>query len=119
MVDVDMKELQRHVELTLSCGARYVESVPVKEEFEGAIGWDGIVQVFELEDYKFDFKHLGGPGVYAGIYPITHAYGWSAPIEGSGNMMFYVVVQHPPIFTPRDAVKAAVVQQHRQSQQDS
>jgi hypothetical protein len=49
-----------------SCKAMWVESVPVKEVFEGKTIWEGIVQVFEVDHSKSRL-----------------CYAWSHELEGS------------------------------------
>lgn len=77
--------------------ATHVESVPVKETFQGQTVWEGAVEVFELE---------GNPKA-------TRAYAWSSPIEGSSKRRFYAVLHLGGIRSPQDAVRAAIVAGHR------
>jgi hypothetical protein len=44
----------------------------------------------------------------------TRAYAWSSPIEGSDKRRFYAVLHVPPISSPADAVRAAIVQDYRE-----
>ncbi|MBL1257881.1 hypothetical protein [Methylocystis sp. Sn-Cys] len=73
--------------------ATHVESVPVKETFQGQTVWEGVVEVFDLE---------GCPNA-------TRAYAWSSPIEGSDKRRFYAVLHLGGIRSPQDAVRAAIV----------
>lgn len=77
--------------------ARLVQAVPVRETFEGAPVWEGVVHVFDLE---------GHPSA-------TRVYAWSSPIEGSDRRRFFGVLHIPPITSPVEAVRAAIVAQHR------
>ena len=43
----------------------------------------------------------------------TRAYAWSSPIEGSDRRRFYAVLHVPPITSAQDAVRAAIVAEHR------
>lgn len=43
----------------------------------------------------------------------TRAYAWSSPIEGSDKRRFFAVLQIGGIKSPADAVRAAVVAEHR------
>lgn len=77
--------------------ARLVQAVPVREEFEGASVWEGVVHVFELD---------GNPAA-------TRAYAWSSPIEDSEKRRIFAVLHIPPITSPVEAVRAAIVAEHR------
>jgi hypothetical protein len=41
------------------------------------------------------------------------AYAWSSPIEGSDKRRFFAVLHVPPITSPLDAVRAAIVAEQR------
>ena len=73
------------------------QSVPVKETHAGRIVWDGVVHVFYL----------------AGNPKATRAYAWSSPIEGSDKRRFFAVLHMGAIKSPSDAVRAAIVMEHR------
>ncbi len=90
-------ELRRAVEAQHGGSASFVESVAVKEVFEGKTVWDGTVAVFDL----------------AGSANATRAYAWSSPIEGSTRRRYYAVLHLGGIKSARDAVKAAIVADHR------
>ena len=81
----------------MAAPATLVQSMPVKETFEGKIIWEGVVHVFDL---------TGHPKA-------TRAYAWSSPIEGSDKRRFFAVLHLPPINSPGDAVRAAIVAEHR------
>jgi hypothetical protein len=77
--------------------ATFIQSVPVTEIFKGKTVWEGVVHVFDLEDHP----------------TATRAYAWSSPIEGSDKRRFYAVLHVPPVNSPADAVRAAIVADHR------
>jgi hypothetical protein len=78
--------------------ARHVESVPVKETFQGKTVWEGIVEVFELHG------HPKAPRVYA----------WSHETDDPEQPRRHVTVLHiPPVISPILAVRAAIVQEFR------
>jgi hypothetical protein len=79
--------------------ARLVQSVPVSEKFQGATVWEGVVHVFDL----------------AGNPKATRAYAWSSPIEGSKKRRFFAVLHMGAITSPVDAVRAAIVAEHREA----
>lgn len=77
--------------------ATFVQAVPVREEFEGAAVWEGVVHVFDLADNA----------------SATRAYAWSSPVEGSDRRRMFAVLHIPPITSPVEAVRAAIVAEHR------
>ena len=74
--------------------------VVVKEEFQGQTVWDGIVQVFDLEGHP----------------TASRCYAWSHEIEDSDNRRFVAVLHEGEVNSPRAAVRAAIVQEHREHQ---
>src|SRR5207244_12636072 len=79
------------------CSARLAQSVPVTETHDGKTVWEGLVHVFDLEGHP----------------TATRAYAWSSPIEGSDKRRFFAVLHLPPITSPVDAVRAAIVQEQK------
>jgi hypothetical protein len=77
--------------------AALVDALPVKEVFEGKTVWEGMVHVFDLEGHS----------------KATRAYAWSSPIEGSDRRRFYAVLHLGGIRSPLDAVRAAIVAEHK------
>ena len=71
--------------------------MPVKEEFEGQTAWEGIVHVFDLADHT----------------EADRCYAWSSPIDGSEKRKFYAVLHIPPVDSPEKAVRASIIQDHR------
>ena len=80
--------------------ARFIQVVPVFDSFKGKPVWEGIVHVFDLEGHP----------------KATRAYAWSSPIEGSDKRRFFAVLHIPPIDSPLDAVRAAIVAQRLRHQ---
>jgi len=78
------------------CEARWVDSVPVHETYEGKTVWDGEVQVFDL---------VGHPKA-------TRAYAWSHATEGK-RRRFHAVLGLPPVDGPAMAVRTAVLAEYR------
>ncbi len=77
--------------------ATLIQSVPVRETFDGAPVWEGVVHVFDLADNP----------------RATRAYAWSSPIEGSDWRRFFAVLHMGAIKSPVDAIRAAIVAEHR------
>jgi hypothetical protein len=92
--------LRKAVEHMHHCSALLAQSVPVSETFNGADVWEGVVHVFDL---------TGHPSA-------TRAYAWSSPIEGSDKRRFFAVLHQPPVTSPADAVRAAIVAEQRAQQ---
>jgi len=93
-----IQELQDVIRKLHGVESRHVESVPVKEVFQGKTVWDGIVEVFELHG------HPKAPKVYA----------WSHQTDGPEKPRRHVTVLHVhPITSAREAVRAAIVQEFR------
>jgi hypothetical protein len=74
------------------CEAVHVESVAVRETFQGAVVWDGEVQVFDV---------TGHPTA-------RRCYAWSHATEGA-KRRFYAVLHAPPVDSPLTAVRASIV----------
>ena len=84
-----MEDAIRHLH---GCEPTFVESVPVRETFNGATVWEGEVQVFELRGHK----------------TARRAYAWSHATEGA-KRRFYAVLHEGPIDSPVKAVRASIV----------
>lgn len=91
------KQLKEVIEAQHGGVAAFAQSVPVKEAYQGKTVWEGVVHVFDLE---------GHPGA-------KRAYAWSSPIEGSDRRRFFAVLHVGVIKSPGDAVRAAIVSEHR------
>jgi len=96
-MEVEASELQHVIESMHHCSATLAQSAPVTETHKGARVWEGVVHVFDL---------TGHPTA-------TRAYAWSSPIEGSDKRRFFAVLHHPPVTSPAEAVRAAIVAEHR------
>lgn len=74
-----------------------VRTVPIRETFNGRTVWEGNVHVFDLDGHA----------------NATRAYAWSSPIDGSDKRRFYAVLHLGGIRSPLDAVRAAIVAEHK------
>jgi hypothetical protein len=97
MTEVNAAELKRAVEAQHGCTATVFQSVPIKETFGGKTVWDGVVHVFSLSGHP----------------TAKRAYAWSSPIKGSDKRRFFAVLHLPPITSPVEAVRAAIVAEQR------
>jgi hypothetical protein len=62
------------------CKSTWIESVPVREEFESETVWDGVVEVFDLENHP----------------TANRAYAWSHRIGHSRKRCFFAVLHQGP-----------------------
>ena len=78
--------------------SEHIESVLVKEVFQGNPVWEGVVEVFDL---------MGHPAA-------SRAYAWAHDTDDPSSPRRHVAVLHlHPIKSAQDAVRAAIVQEFR------
>ncbi|MDB6123564.1 MAG: hypothetical protein JWQ71_2557 [Pedosphaera sp.] len=71
----------------------YVESVPVREIFQGKTVWKGVVEVFDLRGHP----------------KATRCYAWSHKAgKDDSDERFVAVLDIPPVVSPQSAVKVAI-----------
>ena len=93
-----IKELQDVIRKLHGVESKHVESVPVKETFQGKTVWDGTVEVFELHGHPQASK----------------LYAWTHKTDNPKKPKRHVTVLHVhPITSPVLAVRAAIVQEYR------
>ena len=92
-----INDLRVAIETQHGGNASLAQSVPVHETFKGETVWEGVVHVFDLDGHP----------------KATRAYAWSSPIGGSDKRRFYAVLHLGRIRSPADAVRAAIVAEHR------
>ena len=97
--ELKIKSLEKAILDLHGCHARWIESVPVKEVFQGEIVWEGILQVFDLEDHP----------------TAKRAYAWSYPVGHSRKRRFFAVLHQGPVKSARDAVRASIVSESRRN----
>jgi hypothetical protein len=91
----EITELKDTIRATHGCESLYIESVPIKEVFEGETVWEGTVGVFEL---------VGHPKTKC-------AYAWS---YRDGEETKSITVLHvAPVNSPQSAIKAAIAAKGR------
>ena len=91
----EITELKDAIRATHGCESLHVESVPVKEIFEGDTAWEGTVEVFDL---------VGHPKA-------NRAYAWS--YRDGDETKSIVVLQITPVDSPEAAVRMAIAAQGR------
>ena len=99
MPGTNIEQLKQAVESQHGGKATPTDSVSVKETFHGRAVWEGVVHVFDLDNHP----------------SATIAYAWSSPIEGSTKRRHFAVLHLGGIRSPQDAVRAAIVAEHRLS----
>ena len=93
-----IQELRQIIHHLHGAKAQHVESVPVKELFQGKTVWDGVVEVFDLR---------GRPKA-------NRTYAWSHDTGDPDHPKHHVTALHiPPVVSPQTAVRAAIVQEFR------
>ena len=89
-------ELQDVIRKLHGVESKHVESVSVKEEFQGKTVWEGVVEVFEL---------VGHPKT-------SRLYAWSHDANGAKKR--HITVLHlAPIDSPQAAVRASIAREYR------
>jgi hypothetical protein len=92
MTGASFTELRQAVESQHGGRATLVQSVPVSDAFEGQPAFHGTIAVFDL----------------AGHPKATRAYAWTRELP-DGKVRTYAVLHLPPVTSPQDAVRAAIV----------
>lgn len=96
-----LEELQEVIRKLHGVHSTHVQSVPVKEEFNGKVIWDGIVEVFQLHGHP----------------KATHAYAWSHETDDPKQPRRSVtVLKIPPAVSPETAVRVAIMQELRDAE---
>jgi aminoglycoside phosphotransferase (APT) family kinase protein len=81
--------------------ATHVETVPVKETFQGRTVWEGDVEVFDLADHP----------------QASRVYAWSHETNDPENPRQHITVLHiPPATTPLRAVQVAIAGMFREQE---
>ena len=99
----EVTELKDAIRVTHGCESLHVESVLVKEVFDGQTAWEGTVEVFDL----------------VGHLKAKRAYAWS--YRGGDETKSVAVLEIPPVDSPQSAVRvalAAMEHQRRPPQDD-
>jgi hypothetical protein len=90
-------QLADAIQKTHGVEARHLETVPVKEVFQGKAAWEGEVEVFSVE-------HPSGA---------SRCYGWGYPSDADPKRMEFVcVLGAGPVTSPLTAVQAAIRAPH-------
>jgi len=99
-----IEELKATIHRLHGVDSTHVESVPVKESFQGKTIGEGIVEVFDLHGH-----------------PKTHrTYAWTHETDDPKNPKRHVTVLHiHPVTSAIEAVRAAIIKDFRGQEQES
>ena len=99
----NIDELQDVIRRLHGSESSHVETVPVKEEFEGQTVWEGAVEVFDLRDHPEALR----------------VYAWTHETEDADKRRHVTVLHIPPVVSPETAVRAAIIQEYRERAEES
>lgn len=93
-----IESLERAIEKAHGVKCAYLETIPVKEIFNGKVVWEGEVEVFSLKDHPKSKK----------------CYAWSHLIgDKDQNKRFVTVLEIPPVNSPETAVRASIISEYK------
>jgi len=95
--EVPIEALREAIRNLHGCDSTFVESVPIRETFRGAVTWEGAVVVFDL---------VGHPTA-------ERAYAWSSAVPGTDRRTFVAVLHAGKVDSPSKAVFASIVEDLR------
>lgn len=96
-----IEELRSVIKKVHGVESRHLESVPIKETFQGKTVWEGVVEVFDL---------IGHPKA-------QKVYAWTHDVDGKKR---HVTVLHmDKVTSPLLAVRAAIVQEFRANESEA
>lgn len=95
--EVPIKALVKAIHDLHGCKATWVESIPLKETFNGQTVWEGVVQVFDLINHP----------------TAKRCYAWSHALDDSKKRKYFAVLHQGPVDSPQAAVRASIVQEHQ------
>jgi len=98
-----IEELQEAIRHLYHTEPVYVETVPIKEVFQGQTVWEGDVEVFDLPDSP----------------DANRVYAWAHETDNVDQPKRTVTVLHiPPVTSPQKAVQASIIQDYREQQEN-
>jgi hypothetical protein len=92
-----IEELRDVIRLLHGVESKHLESVPVKETFQGKTVWEGVVEVFALHSHP----------------KATRACAWSHDTDDVKKPKHVTVLHVAPITSAVMAVRAAILQEQR------
>lgn len=97
-----IEELREVIRRLHGVESKHIESVPIKETFQGKTVWEGAVEVFEL---------VGHPKA-------QRAYASAHDTDDPKKRRHVTILHLGPITSPLLAVRAAIIQEQRELAQD-
>lgn len=98
-----IEELQEAIRHLYNTEPIHVETVPVTEKFQDQIVWEGEVEVFDLTDSA----------------EANRVYAWSYETDEVDEPKRTVTVLHvPPVTSPELAVRASIVRDYREREEN-
>lgn len=98
-----IEELQDAIRHLYHTEPVYVETVPIKELFQGQTVWEGEVEVFDLPD---------SPNA-------DRVYAWAHETDNVDQPKRTVTVLHiPPVTSSQKAVQASIIQDYHEQQEN-
>jgi hypothetical protein len=97
-----IEELQEAIKELYDSDSTHVETVPVKEVFQGETVWDGEVEVFDLTNHDLTDR----------------VYAWAHETDDPDNPKRTVTVLHiPPATSPENAVRVSIASDYRNARE--
>ena len=97
----NIEELRDVIRRLHGAESTHVETVPVKETFQGQTVWEGTVEVFDLHDHP----------------QTSRVYAWTHKTDDADKPRRSVTVLHiPPATSPRRAVQVSIASDFREQQ---
>jgi len=94
-----LEELKDVIRKLHGSDSTHVETVPIKEVFNGETVWEGEVEVFSLHNHP----------------ETDRVYAWAHDTDDPDNPKRHVTVLHiPPATSPRKAVQLSIVKDYRE-----
>ena len=90
----DYVALQNIIKRQYGCPSTHVETIPLTEQFQGKILWQGEVEMFALHGHP----------------QARRCYVW-ADWDDNNSEHYTAVLEVPPVDSPRNAVRAAIAAQ--------
>jgi hypothetical protein len=97
-----LDELRDVIKRLHGSDASHVATVPVRETFKGQTVWEGEVEVFDLLDHPH----------------ASRVYAWSHEVDADKPKRHVTVLHIAPITSPELAVRAAIIQQFNDEQEN-
>jgi len=94
---IEINKLKNAILNLHKINAVWLESVPVKETFQGQPVWEGTVEVFDLIDHP----------------TANRCYAWSYVVDDTGKRKFFAVLHQGPVDSPEKAVQASIVSEYK------